>query len=97
MAQTGTYCQEFAALALAPLSAGSRVAAWMGNVIGAVLLVNVGRVAVFCAPVPFGWQDVTPKLLLPYHLPYALIAPICVGGALAGHIILTRALLRPKK
>jgi hypothetical protein len=85
-----------AALGLAPLSIRSRLAAWAGNVVGGVLLVNVARVAVFSAPVPFGWQDVTPKLLLPYHLPYALIAPICVGGAWAGHIILTRALLRNK-
>jgi hypothetical protein len=85
-----------AALVLAPLSVRSTVAAWTGNIIGLVLLVNVGRVAVFSAPVPFGWQDVTPKLLLPYHLPYALIVPVCVGGALAGHIILTRALLRSK-
>jgi hypothetical protein len=86
-----------AALGLAPLCLRSRAAAWIVNVIGVVLLVNVGRVAVLSAPVPFGWQDVTPKLLLPYHLPYALIVPICVGGALAGHVILTRALLRPKK
>lgn len=84
------------ALCLAPLSARSRVAAWAGNIVGLGLLANVGRVALLSAPVPFGWQDVTPKLLLPYHLPYALIVPVCVGGALAGHIILTRALLRPK-
>jgi hypothetical protein len=85
-----------AALGLAPLSLRTKVAAWVENIIGGVLLVNVGRVAVFSAPLPFGWQDVTPKLLLPYHLPYALIVPICVGGALAGHVILTRALLRSK-
>ena len=29
-------------------------------------------------------------------LPYALILPVCVGGALAGHVILTRALLLRK-
>jgi hypothetical protein len=86
-----------AALGLAPLSIHSRIAAWAGDIVGGVLLLNVVRVAVFSAPVPFGWQDVSPKLLLPYHLPYALIAPICIGGALAGHIILTRALLRAKK
>jgi hypothetical protein len=86
-----------AAVGLAPLSRRSKVAGWAGNIIGGVLLVNVGRVAVLSAPVPFGWQDVTPKLLLPYHLPYALIVPICVGGALAGHVILTRALLRSNK
>ena len=85
-----------AALGLAHLSLRSGVAAWTGNIIGIVLLVNVGRVAVFSAPVPFGWQDVNPKLLLPYHLPYALIVPVCIGGALAGHVILTRALLRSK-
>jgi hypothetical protein len=86
-----------AALGLAPLSRRSKVAAWMGNIIGAVLLGNVARVAVLSAPVPFGWQDVHPKLLVPYHLPYALIVPICIGGALTGHIILTRALLFSKK
>lgn len=82
-----------AALGLAPLSQRSKAAAWAGNIFGTVLLLNVGRVAVLSAPVPFGWHEVTPKLLLPYHLPYALIVPVCVGGALAGHIILTRALL----
>jgi hypothetical protein len=86
-----------AALGLAPLSRRSRIAAWTGNIIGAVLLVNVARVAVLSAPVPFGWRDVNPKLLLPYHLPYALIVPVCVGGALTGHIILTRALLLSKR
>jgi hypothetical protein len=86
-----------AALGLAPLSLRSNVAAWAGNIIGVVLLVNVVRVAVLSAPVPFGWQDVAPKLLLPYHLPYALIVPVCVSGALAGHVILTRALLRAEK
>jgi hypothetical protein len=86
-----------ACLGLAPLSPYSKVAAWAANVIGIVLLVNVGRVAAMSAPVPFGWHDVEPKLLLPYHLPYALIVPVCVGGALAAHVILTRALLRPKR
>jgi hypothetical protein len=86
-----------AALGLAPFSRRSRIVAWTGNIIGVVLLVNVARVAVLSAPLPFGWQDVNPKLLLPYHLPYALIVPVCVGGALTGHIILTRALLLPKK
>jgi hypothetical protein len=85
------------ALCLAPLSSRFRAAAWAGNIVGIVLLANVGRVAILSAPVPFGWQDVTPRLLLPYHLPYALIVPVCVGGALAGHIILTRALLRPPR
>jgi len=84
------------ALVLAPFCRRSRLAAWVGNSIGFILLLNVGRVAVLSAPVPFGWNDVTQKLLLPYHLPYALIVPVCVGGALVGHIALTRALLRAR-
>lgn len=83
-----------AALALAPFSRRSRLAAWTGNIIGFLLLLNVGRVAVLSAPGPFGRHDITPKLLLPYHLPYAMIVPICIGGALIGHIALTRALCR---
>ncbi len=82
------------ALALAPLSHRSRLAAWAGNIIGFLLLLNVGRVAVLSAPGPFGRPEIAPKLLLPYHLPYALIVPICVGGALIGHIVLTRALCK---
>jgi hypothetical protein len=83
-----------AALVLAPFCRRSIVAAWTGNIIGFVLLLNVARVAVLSSPVPFGWHDVTPKLEVAYHLPYALIIPVCVGGALVGHIALTRALLR---
>jgi hypothetical protein len=86
-----------AALALAPFCGRSRLAAWTGNGLGLVLLANVGRVAVLSAPVPFGWHHVTPKLLLPYHLPYALIVPVCVGGALIGHVALTRALWRRRR
>ena len=84
------------ALGLAPLCRNSRAAAWTGNIIGFALLLNVGRVAVLSGPVAFGWADVTPKMLLPFYLPYALILPVCVGGALIGHIVLTRALLRPQ-
>jgi len=47
------------------------------------------------APLSFAWH-VSPPLLLPFHFPYFFIVPVCVGGALAGHIILTRALLHQK-
>jgi hypothetical protein len=83
-----------AALVLAPFCRRSIPLAWAGNIFGLALLLNVGRVAVLSSPVPFGWRDVTPKLQLAFHLPYALIIPVCVGGALVGHIALTRALLR---
>ena len=50
-------------------------------------------VALLSSPVPFGWGQ-QPSLLLAFHEPYALIGPVCVGGALFGHIVLTRALWR---
>jgi hypothetical protein len=66
--------------------------AWAANTIGFVLLLNVMRVAVFSSPLPFAW-NVNPPLQLAFHLPYALILPLCVGGALVGHILITRKLL----
>jgi hypothetical protein len=80
------------ALLCAPLARRFIGLAWIANGVGLLLLGNVVRVAAMSSPVPFGWP-VTPKLLLIYHTPYALIAPVCVGGALVGHIVLTRALL----
>ena len=53
--------------------------------IGFALLANVARVVVMSSPLPFAW-GVEPPLQLGMHLPYALIVPICVGGALAGHV-----------
>lgn len=83
------------AIIVAPFAIRSRALAWGANIVGAVLLVNVIRVALLSSPIPIGWgQD--PPLLLALHLPYALIAPVCVAGAIAGHIVLTRALLRPR-
>jgi hypothetical protein len=70
----------------------SPASAWIANVIGIVLLANVARVAMMSSPLPFAWP-VTPPLLLAFHAPYALIAPVCVGGAAFGHVVLTRALL----
>lgn len=76
-----------------PFSGRHRAVAWTTNVVGFVLLLNVMRVALLSAPVPFGWH-VEPPLLVALHLPYAFIGPVCVGGALIGHLVLTRALLR---
>ncbi len=82
-----------AALLLAPLCERWKGWAWIANAIGLALLANVMRVAILSSPVSFGWP-VTPKLELVYHVPYALIVPACIGGALIGHIALTRALVR---
>lgn len=81
------------ALIAVPLCRRSRFWAWLANGVGLVLLANVMRVAVLSSPVSFGWP-VEPKLELIYHVPYALIVPVCIGGALIGHLALTRALLR---
>ncbi|HET9952438.1 MAG TPA: hypothetical protein VFS09_11660 [Candidatus Eisenbacteria bacterium] len=83
------------ALLAAPFAARWRAAAWAANAIGLALLVNVGRVAILSSPLPFAWR-VEPPLLLAAHLPYAFILPVCVAGALLGHVVLTRALLRPR-
>lgn len=66
--------------------------AWFFNVIGLGLLFNVMRVAILSSPLPFSW-DVQPPLELAFYVPQYLIVPVCVAGALGGHIILTRALL----
>lgn len=80
-----------AALACAPLAGRYPVAARIANIVGFALLLNVMRVAIMSSPFPFSWGQ-QPPLLLALHLPYALIGPVCVGGALFGHIVLTRAL-----
>ena len=82
------------AIIVAPFAIRSRALAWAFNAIGAVLLLNVIRVAALSSPLPIGWGQ-RPPLLLALHLPYALIGPVCVAAAIAGHIVLTRALLRP--
>ena len=83
------------ALVVAPFCRRSKALAWLANIIGLVLLVNVMRVALLSSPVSFGWP-VAPKLALIYHVPYVLIVPVCIGGALIGHFALTRALLRQR-
>jgi hypothetical protein len=70
--------------------------AWIPNIIGFGLLLNVMRVAVMSSPIPFAWT-VNPPLQLALYLPYAFIVPIAVSGALIGHIVLTRALLARQK
>ena len=80
------------AVVAAPLAGRSRVAAWIANGVGIVLLANVARVAVLSSPLPFAWE-VTPRLRLAEHLPYAFIVPLAVSAALFGHVVLTRALL----
>jgi hypothetical protein len=73
--------------------AKSRGLVWAANIVGFGLLLNVIRVAVLSSPLPFAWA-VEPPLQLAMHLPYAWVGTVCVAGAFAGHVILTRALMR---
>ena len=81
------------AILLAPVSVKRPRVAWIVNGFGLAMLLNVMRVAILSSPLPFAW-NLLPPLQLAFHFPYFLIVPICIGGALAGHVILTRALLR---
>lgn len=84
------------AIIVLPLIERWRQAAWVANILGFLLLLNVIRVAIFSAPLPFSW-NVIPPLQLAFHSPYFLIGPVCVCGALAGHLILTMSLLKKSK
>jgi hypothetical protein len=80
------------ALAVAPFANHHKGLAWTFNIIGIILAFNAVYVGVMSSPLPFAW-DIEPRLLLLYHIPYFLVMPVCVGGAIAGHVILTKALL----
>jgi hypothetical protein len=76
----------------------SRMLAWIFDGMGLVLLVNVVRVALRVTPGPFfAYDDDTAPLLLAFHFPTGWIVSVCVAGALAGHVVLTRALLLPSR
>jgi hypothetical protein len=62
------------------------------NLIGLALLVNVARIAAFSSPVPFRSYLNDPPVLLGFNFPFGWIVPICVGGALFGHLLVFRAL-----
>ncbi len=79
-----------AAIVAFPFVSKYRGVARIFNIIGFGFLLNVMRVALFSSPLPFAWS-IEPKLQLLTHTPYTLIVPVCVGGALIGHILLSRA------
>jgi len=76
-----------------PVAGKYRAIAWIFNLIGLSLLINVLRVALMSSTAPFGWA-LSPPLQLWLHVPYFMIGPVLVGGAIFGHLVLTRALLR---
>ncbi len=80
------------AVGAAPFVGKSRNLAWVANIVGFVLVLNVIRVVLMSSPLPFAWPLERPILLIAYF-PYALIGPICVGPALVGHLLTFRKLL----
>lgn len=75
-----------------PLVNRYKTAAWAVQIIGFLLLLNVLRVVILSSPFPFAWPLEQPIQLILY-MPYALIGPLFVGPALAGHLIVFRKLL----
>lgn len=66
---------------------------WGFNVIGTALLAAVVAIVLLSSPLPIKSYE-GPPILLALHLPYAWIGPVCVAGALAGHLMLWRGLVR---
>lgn len=81
-----------AALIIFPIANRFKNAVWVFQILGFVLLINVLRVVVMSSPLPFAWPLVNPLQLVMYF-PYALIAPLFVGSALFGHLVLFRKLI----
>ncbi len=80
------------ALLLAPAARKSRAAAWIAGSVGFVLLLNVIRVAITSMPTPL--LSYPEPMVAPLYLPINYIASVCVVGALIGHMLLFRRLLR---
>lgn len=71
----------------------SRRAAWFFNVVGTALLVNLASIALRSSPVPLRSYMNEPPVLLALYAPYTWILPVCVAGALFGHLLIFRHLL----
>jgi hypothetical protein len=68
----------------------SRAAVWLFNVVGFALLLTVASIAVLSSPLPIRVYHNEPAVLLAFHFPYGWIVPVCVGGAMFGHIVIFR-------
>lgn len=82
-----------ALLRLAPLkeSVGRRLA-WGSTLLGLALLLRVMNIALRSTPGMARTFLDEPPLLLAFQAPYTWILPICVGGALMGHVLTLRRL-----
>ncbi len=80
------------ALFFLPLVMRNEKLAWIPQIIGSLLLINVVRVVIMSSPFPFSWNLENP-LQLGIYFPYVLIVPIFVLPALIAHLLTFRKLL----
>jgi hypothetical protein len=81
------------ALVIGPLAlrgTAPRAAIWLFNLVGSALLLAVMLIAVLSTPLPIRQYMNEPAVLLAFYFPYGWIVPICVGGALFGHLLVFR-------
>lgn len=74
----------------------SRGLVWVFNLVGFALLLRVMSIAVLSSPIPLRRYLEDPPVLLAYHVPYVWIVPVCVAGALFGHVLVFRWLFRTR-
>ena len=58
--------------------------------LGLGLLLRVASIAVLSSPLPIRRYFEGPPVQLASHVPTVWIVPLCVGGALAGHVVALR-------
>lgn len=72
----------------------ARAPVWLFGLIGSATLAAVTAIAVLSSPLPIRRYMNEPPVLLAFHFPYGWIVPLCVGGALFGHLLIFRWLAR---
>jgi len=82
------------ALVVAPLAARSRALVFAWNVLGLLLLANIVTVAILSMPGPLRVFTADPANVLVFRAPYTWLPGFFVQVALAGHILVFRALRR---
>lgn len=67
------------------------------NLVGFALLLRVASIAVLSSPLPMRTYFNEPSVQLVFHFPYGWIVPVCVAGALFGHVLVFRWLSRTRR
>jgi hypothetical protein len=80
------------AMALARGSTGGRLFAWLWNIVGLALLVNVVTIAIVSTPT-FAWFGQDQLNVWVTYPPYVWLPAVMVTAALTGHLMIFRALI----